>query len=75
MRSGTMGASRPLEGIRVVELGQLIAGPFAGSVLAYFGAEVVKVEPPGGATQSGAGACCATGLPISGGCSGATRSR
>ena len=48
MRSGTMGASRPLEGIRVVELGQLIAGPFAGSVLAYFGAEVVKVEPPGG---------------------------
>ncbi len=43
-----MGASRPLEGIRVVELGQLIAGPFAGSVLAYFGAEVVKVEPPGG---------------------------
>ena len=48
MRSGTMGASRPLEGIRVVELGQLIAGPFAGSFLAYFGAEVVKVEPPGG---------------------------
>ena len=43
-----MNASRPLDGIRVVELGQLIAGPFAGSVLAYFGAEVVKVEPPGG---------------------------
>ena len=37
----------PLEGIRVLELGQLIAGPFAGSVLAYFGAEVIKVEPPG----------------------------
>ena len=30
-----------------MELGQLIAGPFAGSILAYFGAEVVKVEPPG----------------------------
>ena len=44
-----MSASRPpLDGIRVVELGQLIAGPFAGSILAYFGAEVVKVEPPGG---------------------------
>ena len=43
-----MGASRPLDGIRVVELGQLIAGPFAGSILAYFGAEVVKVEPPEG---------------------------
>jgi crotonobetainyl-CoA:carnitine CoA-transferase CaiB-like acyl-CoA transferase len=39
---------RPLEGIRVLELGQLIAGPFAGCVLGYFGAEVIKVEPPGG---------------------------
>ncbi|MGI9333402.1 MAG: CoA transferase, partial [Gammaproteobacteria bacterium] len=37
----------PLEGIRVLELGQLIAGPFAGSILAYFGAEVIKVETPG----------------------------
>ncbi|WP_349369074.1 CaiB/BaiF CoA-transferase family protein [Salinarimonas sp.] len=37
----------PLEGIRVVELGQLIAGPFCGQLLADFGAEVVKVEPPG----------------------------
>ncbi len=36
----------PLNGIRVIELGQLIAGPFAGSILAYFGAEVIKVEPP-----------------------------
>ncbi len=38
--------ARPLDGIRVIELGQLIAGPFAGSILAYFGAEVIKVEPP-----------------------------
>lgn len=38
----------PLAGIRVVELGQLIAGPFAGTLLAYFGADVIKVEPPGG---------------------------
>jgi len=38
---------RPLEGVRVLEVGQLIAGPFTGSVLAYFGAEVIKVEPPG----------------------------
>lgn len=40
-------APRPLEGVRVLELGQLIAGPFTGSMLAYFGAEVIKVEPPG----------------------------
>jgi crotonobetainyl-CoA:carnitine CoA-transferase CaiB-like acyl-CoA transferase len=39
---------KPLEGYRVIELGQLLAGPFAGSLLAYFGAEVIKVEPPGG---------------------------
>ena len=37
----------PLKGIRVLELGQLMAGPFAGTLLAYFGAEVIKVEPPG----------------------------
>ncbi|NLC37433.1 MAG: CoA transferase [Alcaligenaceae bacterium] len=35
-----------LSGIRVVELGQLIAGPFAAKTLADFGAEVIKVEPP-----------------------------
>ncbi len=40
-------ASRPLDGIRVLEVGQLLAGPFAGSILAYYGAEVIKVEPPG----------------------------
>ncbi|WP_321953699.1 CaiB/BaiF CoA transferase family protein [Paraburkholderia bannensis] len=39
--------SRPLSGIRVLELGQLIAGPFAGKMLAEFGANVIKVEPPG----------------------------
>ena len=39
---------KPLAGYRVIELGQLLAGPFAGSLLAYFGAEVIKVEPPGG---------------------------
>lgn len=36
-----------LQGIKVVELGQLIAGPFAGKTLADFGADVIKVEPPG----------------------------
>jgi crotonobetainyl-CoA:carnitine CoA-transferase CaiB-like acyl-CoA transferase len=39
--------SGPLRGIRVLELGQLLAGPFACSMLAYFGAEVIKVEAPG----------------------------
>jgi len=40
-------APRPLDGLRVLELGQVLAGPFAASLLAAFGAEVVKVEPPG----------------------------
>ena len=39
--------SGPLAGICVLELGSLIAGPFVGKTLADFGAEVVKVEPPG----------------------------
>jgi formyl-CoA transferase len=37
----------PLAGLRVLELGSLIAGPFCGKTLADFGAEVVKIEPPG----------------------------
>ncbi|TFZ03806.1 CaiB/BaiF CoA transferase family protein [Ramlibacter humi] len=40
-------ASGPLAGLKVLELGQLIAGPFAAKTLADFGADVVKVEPPG----------------------------
>ncbi|MDZ7679784.1 MAG: CoA transferase [Acidimicrobiales bacterium] len=37
----------PLEGVRVLEMGSLLAGPFCGQLLADFGAEVIKVEPPG----------------------------
>jgi formyl-CoA transferase len=40
--------SKPLAGLKVIELGQLIAGPFAGKFFADFGAEVIKIEPPGG---------------------------
>ncbi len=35
-----------LQGVRIVEMGQLIAGPFCGKTLGEFGAEVVKIEPP-----------------------------
>jgi formyl-CoA transferase len=37
----------PLAGLKVLEMGQLIAGPFAAKTLADFGADVIKVEPPG----------------------------
>ena len=37
----------PLSGVRVIEMGQLVAGPFVGSRMADFGAEVIKVESPG----------------------------
>ncbi len=37
----------PLAGVRVIELGQLLAGPFTGRLLGDMGAEIIKVEPPG----------------------------
>ncbi|MDG2528576.1 CaiB/BaiF CoA transferase family protein [Caulobacter endophyticus] len=37
----------PLKGLRVVEMGQLIAGPFCGQLLGDMGADVIKIEPPG----------------------------
>ncbi|MGE0097218.1 MAG: CaiB/BaiF CoA transferase family protein [Hydrogenophaga sp.] len=40
-------AHSPLAGLKVLEMGQLIAGPFAAKTLADFGADVIKIEPPG----------------------------
>src|SRR5207237_5127423 len=36
----------PLAGVRVIELGMLLAGPFTGRLLGDMGAEIVKIEPP-----------------------------
>ena len=43
----TSGKRTPLQGVRVIELGGLIAGPYAASLFAQFGADVIKVEAPG----------------------------
>lgn len=43
-----MSGKMPLAGLKVIELGTLIAGPFAARLLAEFGAEVIKIESPGG---------------------------
>ena len=40
-------STQALADIKVIELGQLIAGPFAAKTLADFGADVIKIEPPG----------------------------
>lgn len=41
------GSTGPLQDVRVVEMGQLLAGPFCGQLLGDFGAQVIKLEPPG----------------------------
>lgn len=42
-----MTVTGPLDGVRVIEVGTLISGPFAGRLLGDMGAEVIKIEPPG----------------------------
>jgi hypothetical protein len=51
MRNGSTAPAipaTPLQGVRIVEMGQLIAGPFAGKTLGDFGADVIKIEAPDG---------------------------
>lgn len=47
MHQGSSEPEGALQGLRVIEMGQLIAGPFCGQLMADFGAEVIKLEPPG----------------------------
>ncbi|MFO1197722.1 MAG: CoA transferase [Burkholderiaceae bacterium] len=46
--ASTVSGAGPLAGLKVVELGQVLAGPFAGAIFADLGAEVVKIERPDG---------------------------
>jgi crotonobetainyl-CoA:carnitine CoA-transferase CaiB-like acyl-CoA transferase len=59
-------ACRPLQGVKVLELAQVMAGPVSGLVLADLGADVIKVEKfPGGDDARGFTASAAGGVPPS----------
>ena len=58
------GMSGPLEGVRVVELGVWVAGPGAGGILADWGADVVKIEPPTGDPARTSGRMLGGDLPV-----------
>ena len=53
--NGQSKSAGPLAGLKVIELGQLIAGPFAAKTLADFGADVIKIEPPADPKRQQAG--------------------
>src|SRR3990172_4883569 len=46
------GAERPLSGIRVIDIGAHVAGPFGSEILGYLGADVIRIEPPPPATTA-----------------------
>ncbi len=58
--------AKPLSGLKVIELGTLIAGPFASRICAEFGADVVKIESRTVAIRCASGASCTKGLRCGG---------
>ena len=56
--------SGPLAGVRLVELGAWVAGPGAGGILADWGADVVKIEPPAGDPARNFGRMLGGDLPV-----------
>ncbi len=48
-----VGLRRPLDGLRVVECATFVAGPSSGMTLAQLGADVIRIDPPGGGSDVG----------------------
>lgn len=68
-------ANKPLSGVKVIELGTLIAGPFASRICGEFGADVIKIESPDGGDPCANGASCTKARRCGGSCRRAIKSR
>jgi len=60
--TGKQAMTGPLDGVRIIEMTSVVMGPYAAQILGDYGADVIKLEPPGGDTMRGVGPMRSAGM-------------